>query len=431
MKSDSARYVLVGNSTAAVAAVEGIRSVDPTGRIVLISREEEHTYSRPLISHLLAGHVDEARMDYRPRDFYARHGVEARLGIEVGRVDAARRELELPSGGRLGFEKLLVATGGSPVVPEVEGRELAGVFSFTAWSDARALRKHIEERKPVRAVVVGGGMIGIKAVEALVPRGLSCTVVELAPHVLSLALDEAASVLAEDALRRAGVAVECNASVEKIIGKNGCVSGAVLKGGRRIECELLVFAIGVRPNVAAVKDTPVKVDRGILVNERQETSVPGIFAAGDVAQVIDVMTGQSRPIPILPGAYRQGRIAGMNMAGGSEAYEGGLAMNAIAVFDLPTISVGVTSPPSGSGYEEMVAVKRSPPSYRKVVLKGNRVVGAVFVGDIERAGIYTGLIRNRIDVSGIRQLLLTEEFGVLALPAEYRKHLVSGAGIEV
>lgn len=431
MKSDSAKYVVVGNSAAAVAAVEGIRSVDAEGRIVLVAREPEHTYSRPLISHLLAGQVDAARMDYRPRDFYARHGVEARLGVEVSGVDVAGRRLQLASGEALGFGKLLIATGGSPVVPEVEGRTLGGVFSFTTWSDAGAIREHLERNGVSRAVVVGAGMIGIKALEALVSRGLSCTVVELADRVLSLALDEKASALAAGELARLGVAVECNSSVERIVGRDGRVEAAVLKGGKRVECGLLVFAIGVRPNVAIVKDTPIEVDRGILVNERQETSAPGIFAAGDVAQVLDISTGRSRPIPILPCACRQGCIAGVNMAGGSGSYSGGLSMNAIAVFDLPTISVGIASPPRGSGCEELVAEGKSPPTYRKVVLKDNRVVGAVFVGDIERAGIYTGLIRSGVDVGAIRNLLLTEEFGVLALPAEYRKHLVSGAGIEV
>jgi NAD(P)H-nitrite reductase large subunit len=161
-----------------------------------------------------------------------------------------------------------------------------------------------------------------------------------------------------------------------------------------------------------------------------QTTVPGIYAAGDVAQAREILSGRSMPIPILPGAFRQGRIAGANMAGGEERYAGGLVMNAIAVFDLPTISVGVTSP-EGEECEELVWKREDPPAYKKVVLEADRVVGAVLVGEVDRAGIFTGLIRRKVDVAAIKDLILSDEFGVLSLPSEYRKHVVSGQGIEV
>lgn len=426
--TDSAKYVIVGNSTAAVAAAEAIRERDAGGRLVIVSREKRHTYSRPLITYLLAGKVDEPRMDYRRRDFYEKHNIETRLGVAVESVDPERRAVILADGSELGFEKLLLATGGKPIVPEVPGGDAAGVFTLTGWRDAERVREHLAANDVKRAAVVGAGMIGVKAIEALVRLGLAVTALELADRPLSAALDEAASRLAARELERNGVDLRCGTTVEKILTSGGRVTGALLRGGEQIDCQVLILAIGVRPDTAVVEGTAVQVDRGILVDDAMGTSVPGVYAAGDVAQARELLSGERRPIPILPGAFRQGRVAGANMAGDPERYSGGLVMNSIAVFDLPTISVGLTS---GQGCEELVWGREEPPAYRKVLLRENRVVGAVLVGEIDRAGIFTGLIRGGVDVSSVRDLLLTEEFGVLSLPAEYRKHVVSGAGIEV
>jgi NAD(P)H-nitrite reductase large subunit len=163
MKTDSTRYLILGNSTAAVGAVEGIRKVDPDGGLVLVSREPYHTYSRPLISYLLAGEVDEERMHYRPLDFYERNNIDARLGVEAVCVDPTARAVELSDGNRIVFEKLLVATGGRPFVPSLEGGDADGVFTFTSWDDAKAIGEYVERHGPERALVVGGGLIGVKA----------------------------------------------------------------------------------------------------------------------------------------------------------------------------------------------------------------------------------------------------------------------------
>jgi NAD(P)H-nitrite reductase large subunit len=430
MAEDLAKYVIVGNSTAAVAAAEAIRERDADGRLVIISREERHTYSRPLITYLLGGKVDAAGMEYRRRDFYQQNGIEARLGVEVEKVDVEGRKLQLSDKSELGFEKLLVATGGTPIIPPLEGGELCGVFTMTGWDDAEAMRKFIAENKVERAVVIGAGMIGIKSIEALRRVGLDVTALELADRPLAMALDEHASELARAELVRQGVDLRCGTTAERILSTGDKVGGVVLNDGETVICQMVVLAIGVRPDTSIVAETAVNVDRGIVVGEDMQTSVPGIYAAGDVAQGVEMLSGKSMPIPILPGAFRQGKVAGANMTGASERYAGGLAMNSIAVFDLPTISVGITSP-QGEDFEELVWQREEPPAYKKVVLKNDRVVGAIMVGDIDRAGIFTGLIKRGVDVSGIKDLILSDDFGVLSLPSEYRKHVVSGQGIEV
>jgi len=430
MKRDKTKYVIVGNSTAAIGAVEGIRRLDRQTPIVLISKEPYHTYSRPLISYLLAGEVDKERMYYRPRDFYERNAVDARLGVEAVRVDADALAVETADGGRIPFEKLLVATGGRPFVPKIAGSDAEGVFTFVSWDDAKAISTYIGRTAPERTAVVGGGLIGIKAAEALHACGLDVTVVELADRLLPLALDAKGSELAAAALRDAGVKLVCGTTVERILASDGAVSDVVLRGGRTLTCELVVIAIGVVPDTSIVEGSRIETDRGIRIDEHCATSVPGIYAAGDVAQGSDTLTGNSRPIPIFPNACRQGNVAGTNMAGGEARMGAAFAMNSVEVFGLPTISVGLATA-EGEGYEVLVRGQDSARAYRRFVLRDGRLVGALFVGDIDRAGIVTGLIRERIDASGIKDLLLSDGLGLISLPAEYRKHVVRGDGIVV
>ncbi|MFO7957025.1 MAG: FAD-dependent oxidoreductase [Candidatus Brocadiia bacterium] len=424
-------YVIIGNSVAAMGAVAGIRSVDPERPITVISREPHHTYSRPLISYLLGGKVDEKGMLYRGADFYDKNNVRPMLGVEVTGVDVEAGTVEMDDARTVAYEKLLIATGGDPIVPpDVEGTEADGVFTFTTWDDAREIEAYIEGHGVEKAVIVGGGLIGLKSMEALVERGIETTVVELADRILGATFDRTASELARRQLERAGVTVLCETTVSCIEAAEGEASGAVLRDGTRLPCGLLIFAIGVRPNVAIVRGTSVEVDRGVVVDDGMRTSADDVYAAGDVAQARLLLREGKRPIPIFPNAYRQGLIAGANMAGGDATWKGGVAMNSVEVLGLPTISVGITSP-EGEGYDILSELDEDAMRYRKVVLKDDRVVGAIFIGDIGRAGIMTGLIREQIDVSGFKDLLLTEEFGLISLPREYRKHVVSGMGIVV
>ena len=430
---EKTKYLSLGNGAAAVNAAQAIRQADAAGDITIIAREKQHVYSRPLISYRLAGKVDDARMDYRERDFYSKNNIRALLGVEVSKVDSAARTVTCSDGKKLTFEKLLIATGGSPIRPPIKGLDAKGVFTFTTWADEQAIDEYLlgfQNKKPIRgAVVLGGGLIGLKTVEALVHRKVPATIVELADRILSVTFDKEASSLAEKSLAAAGVAIRTDTTINEVVSRNGAVDAVVLSDGKRIDCDLLIVAIGVRPDVSIVSGSDIKTDRGILVNECLATSVEGIYAAGDVAQVADALSGQSRPIPILPAAARQGRIAGANMAGGKTTYEGGLAMNAVDIVGLPTISVGQTVEQKGD--EVLKSLDEENHSYRKIVIRKNRVVGAIFIGPIDRAGIFTGLIRSKLDVSSFKELLLSDEFGLLSLPAGYRSHMVRGAGIEV
>jgi NAD(P)H-nitrite reductase large subunit len=427
------RYVLIGNSAAAVGAVEAIRQSDPLNSITIIADEPHHTYSRPLISYLLGQVVDESRMLYRPDDFYERYNVETMLGVEVSNVSTQDKTVSLSGGGTISYDKLLIATGGKPFVPPLPGADLEGVFTFTTWQDAREIDRYIRDHRVESALIVGGGLIGLKTTEALIERHLSITLVELADRILSATFDRTASKLSERILQRAKVDVRTGTTVEEIIGRGARVDYAVLRDGERINCDLVIFAIGVRPNTGLIsKDAGIEVNRGICVDEHMQTTTPDVYAAGDCVEAYDMLIDACRPIAIWPNAYKQGYIAGSNMAGVPKTYDGSFPMNSIEVCGVPTISVGITDPPRDEdSYEIIDKYDRDAQIYKKLVLYHNHLVGAIFVGDIDRAGIYTGLIRDRVDVRPFKEHLLSGNFGLISLPIGYRKHLVVGDGIEV
>jgi NAD(P)H-nitrite reductase large subunit len=428
MTMSKSKYLIIGNSAAAIAAVSGIRQVDSAGSITLVAKEEHHTYSRPLITYLLGGKVDEEQMLYRPEEWYDESGVNAMLGTEATSVDPDAHTVETADGETLGYEKLLIAVGGTPIVPpDVEGTDAAGVFTFTSWDDADSIKSYIEERGVQSAVVIGGGLIGLKSVEALLELGIDTTVVELADRMLSATFDETASQLAQKRLREAGVEVRCETTTTELLSEDGNVVGAKLTDGDTVPADLVIFAIGVLPATGIVEGTAIETDRGVLVDDHMRASAEDVYAAGDVAQARALLCGTQRCIAIFPNAYRQGSIAGRNMAGETAAWDGGLVMNSVTVVDLPTISVGVTEA-LGDEYEVLSELDEDRYTYRKIVLEGDRIVGAVFVGEVDRAGIITGLIREQIDVSGIREVLLTDDFGLISLPEHYRQRVLSGTG---
>ncbi len=422
-------YLIIGNSTAAISAVEAIRRHDTQGSLAVVSAEPQAAYCAPLISYLLAGKIPESRMPYRPADFYEKLSVTTYLGRAVTEIRPAEHEVRLEDGATLGYGKLLLACGGSPILPDLPGRDLRGVFTFTRYGDVERVRAWVQEQGVREAVVIGGGMIGVKAAEALEALGLQTTMVELQDRILSQALDERGSALAQEALEQAGVRVRTSRGAASLQGEEGRVTGVRLDTGALLPAQLVIVAIGVRPNTGLAAEAGAAVNRGVLVDDHMRTSLPDVFAAGDVAEGYDMLLGESRPIAIWPSAYLQGEVAGANMAGADLYFHGSVAMNSIQVCGLPTISVGLADPAQA----EEVLEYNSPDGhhYRRLFLRDNRIIGAVFVGDIDRAGIITGLIREGIDVSEFKQKLIGRELGLLSLPKEYRKHKVMGPGIEV
>lgn len=422
-------YLILGNSTAAIAALEAIREHDKDGSVAIVSDQRNHAYCSPLITYVLAGKAPEERINYRPHDFYETMSADTYLGNAATQLRPEGHKVALADGAVLGYRKLLLALGGMPIMPEIPGGELEGVFTFTRHEDMVRVREFIEANSVRQVVVIGGGMIGIKVAEAFAELGIETTIVELMDRILAQALDETGSEMARRALEEHDIRVITSSGATSIGGSNSNVQSVTLDSGSRLPAQLVVVAVGVRPNTRLAEQAGVTVNRGILVDDHMRASDPDIYAAGDVAEAFDPLLGERRPIAIWPGAYMQGEVAGRNMAGQDETYIGSIAMNSIQVCGLPTISVGLVAPPRGA--ETLEHHSPDGKSYRRMFIVDGKIVGAVFVGEIDRAGIITGLIRQGTDVSSFKQKLIERDLGLLSLPKQYRKHMVSGPGIEV
>jgi NAD(P)H-nitrite reductase large subunit len=410
--------VIIGNSAASVGAIEAIRKVDRSIPITVISDEPHSVYSRPLISYLLAGELKPEQIFYRPRNFYEKNSVRTLLGRRVVKADFEKKNLHLENSEEVSYERLLIATGGKPFLPKMEGLGIPGVYTFTKLEDAQRISSVLKQVQ--KAVVIGGGLIGLKAAEALRKRMIEVTVVELADHILSLTMDETASSILEKALKKEGIHLITANTVEAILG-NGHVESVRLADGKSIKTQLVVVAIGVIPNVDPFQGTSLHVEKGILVNERMETNLPDVYTAGDVAQAYDKILKSYRTIPIWPNAYLQGKVAGYQMVGKEKyQYEGSFMMNALEVAHIPTISIGLTNPPPENGYQIMRRFDRDDGIYRKVILKEDAIVGAIFTGHIDRAGIITGLLRDGVKVKGFKKELMNQPFGLISLPKGLR-----------
>lgn len=415
-KVERVKYLIIGNSAGAIGATEAIREADRAGSVLIVSDEPYPAYSRPLISdHLATGRPLE-KMLFRPADFYQENAVATRLGCRVESVDAAAHRVRLGNGKRIGWEKLLLATGGRPIIPPIKGSEGRGVFTFATLDDAQAISRHIS--RGMKAVVIGGGLIGVSVTEALVKREVSVTMVEMKERVLNTILDEDASAWEEAALKRVGVNIIVNHTVANVsrYPVNGLVSSVTLDDGSLIPCHLVILAIGVRPRTELATQAGLKTGQGIVVNRQMATSCPDLYACGDVAETHDFIHGHNRLTPIWPNAYLEGRVAGLNMAGLTAEYAGATAMNAMKYFGVDMVSAGILSPPDNDGYE--LLTQQNPNWYQKLVLKDDYLVGMVMVGNIDRAGIIYNLMKKRVKVTDFKRTLLSPDFGLAGLPDE-------------
>lgn len=406
------KYVIIGNSVAAIGAIEGIRKKDKEGEITLISKEGYHTYSRPLISYLLQGKTDLERMKYRPYDFYKNMRCDVRLNEVVSKIKPKEQEVVLEGGEVVSYDKLLVATGSRPFIPRIEGLEhVSRKFTFMDLDSAKALQSSIDKESKV--LVVGAGLIGLKCAEALTPLVDEVIVCDIAEHVLSSILDEETGKLLQNHLEREGIRFYLKNGVEKFEPNK-----AYLQDGTIIDFHILVLAVGVVPNIELVKQAGGKTYKGIWIDEYCQTSLENIYAAGDCTESIDLIDGKQKILAIIPNAYRQGECAGINMALGHQIFDKAIPMNAIGFYGLHLVS--------GGTHEGEGLVTKDNSNYKKLIIQDNLLKGFIMIGDVENAGIYTSMIREQIPLSSLDFQLMKEKPQLLAFPKAYRDEKLGG-----
>jgi len=405
------RYLIIGNSAGGIGAAESIRQVDKEGTLTIVSEEPYPAYSRPLISKYLAGERTLEEILFRPLDFYDQNNIIFLPGKKVSHLELDHQTAQLEDGEQIAWEKLLLAVGGKPIFPRMKGSSKRGVFTFTTLDDAKAVDRFLDSRR--KAVVIGGGLIGISVTEALVKRGVDVIVVEMKERILNTILDQQASLMAEEILKQASVEIIAGHTVVKISGRKA-VKEVILDNGAAIPCDLVVVAIGVLPRPELALDAKLEINRGIVVDHHMATNHPDVYACGDVAEAYDFVYGENRLTPIWPNAYVGGRIAGLNMAGVTAEYPGGTAMNSLNYFGIDIASAGMPIAPNDDGYETIS--KQEGNIYQKVILKDALIMGMIFVGNIEKSGIIFGLMRDRVNVESFKQSLLADDFGLAFFP---------------
>ncbi len=401
------KIVIIGNSAAAVGCVEGVRSVDKNSEIVLIASEKHHTYSRPLISYLLYGKTDEQRMKYRPDSFYSDNMVDTMLGKTAVSVDPKGHTVKLESGEVISYDKLMVATGSSPFVPPMKGLDkVEKKFTFMTLDDAHALDKAISVKS--RVLVIGAGLIGLKCVEGIADKVKEIAVVDMADRILPSVLDAEGAELVQKSIEKHGVKFYLNDSAAELEPNK-----AKLKSGAEVEFDVLVVAVGVRPNIALLKDAGAECGRAIKTDNKCQTSLKNIYAGGDCTESYDITIGAERVLALLPNAYMQGNTAGVNMAGGEQLYENAIPMNAMGMFGYHMITAG--------SYDGNVYTEKEGENYKKLFYKDNHLMGYIMIGDIKRAGIYTALIKNQTPLDSIDFELIKQKPQLMAFSAEDRR----------
>ena len=411
------KYVLIGNSAAGIGAVEGIRRTDPEGEITIITDELHHTYSRPLISYLLLGKVTQEKMKYRADSFYKDNNCTLLCGVTATKISVGTKEVVLSDGKHIAYDKLLVAAGSSAFVPKFEGLETVDCkHTFMNLDDAKQLKEAIDQDKKV--MIIGAGLIGLKCAEGILGNMSGAKmltrikVVDLAPRILSGILDADGAKLIQNHLENEGIEFKLNCSIEKFE-KNT----AILESGERVDFDVLVLAAGVHPNTTLLKDI-AEIDRGIRINEKSETTAPDIYAAGDCTQTLDVSSGQNKVMALLPNAYMQGECAGVNMAGGQKIFDKAIPMNAVGLCGKHVITAG--------NYIGDVYTENENGNYKCLFYSKNQLNGYILIGKVDKAGIYTSLIRERTPLDTIDFALICGKPGLMAFGKEYRKAKLGG-----
>ncbi len=413
------QYVIVGNSAAGLNGAEAIRSRDPAGSITIVSDEDYPAYSRCLIPYVMEGKISEEDLLYRPADHCRESRFEALLGKRVEAVELDIRTVRLNDGQERSYDKLLIASGGSPKLPDIPGMDKDGVFGFRTTRDMKQIMRRAKAAEC--ALVLGGGCIGLMAACALHAMGLKVTIAIRSPHMLSQVADAEAGAIFQRRFEANGVSVHTGTDIVRVLGDK-TVTGVSLDNGEKIACQMVIVGKGVDPNIGLVRNTNIRTHRGIVVDDELRTTDPDVYAAGDVAETTDLVTGERTVNAIWPSAAEQGRIAGANMTGTHQKYPGSIRMNSAEFFGLPIISTGLVRPQTPE-YEIHSRSSERRGTFKKVVLLEDVLVGLVMVGEIRNAGVYKLLIQRKVNVASVKDRLLDSNFGfasVLGLVAAER-----------
>jgi len=400
------KFVILGNGAAGISAAEKLRQLNDNCEITVVSIEDVPVYTKFMLPDYIGGKIARNKLILRDMNYYDKNRIKLLLSEKIENIDSHQKVVRLLSGNILEYDKLLVAVGGSPVIPNIEGLRDIKYFTLNSIKDADNIIENAAEGQ--KAVIIGAGLTGIETAFALKRLGMNVTLVERGSRILPQQLDAASAEMLVEMIRNEGIELLLQRDVQRIVKNDGYLIETA--DGEKVGFDMLVIAIGTRPNLDIVKGLDIKTNRGILVNNYMETSVKDIYAAGDVAELQSNNNVGIVSSYIWPNALAQGKCAASNMAGQVQEFSSDAGFsNAVRLRDIPFVSMGMINPVEKE-YESLVFCDKEDHIYRKVVLRDNKIKGLILLGDTSAANILSDFVKNGKDISQIKDIIAKKDF---------------------
>ena len=411
-------YIVIGNSAAGLFAIEEIRKHDTQTEIIVLTAENEPSYSRCLTTYFLAGDIPASRLYLREEGFADRLNLTVVYGVDIHRIDPERQLVLSTDGREWSYDKLLLAMGASARKLTIRGADLPEVFTLRTMQDALAINAVLEQGAQ-QGVTIGGGLVSLKSAYALRKRGLEVTVLISSGQLLSQMLDSKSASLIQSHLEANGLKFLLQTGATAITGTNH-IQSVLIAPKTELKADIVIVGKGVRPNIGNLRDLGFNIGQGIRVDSSLATSVPNVYAAGDIAETWDIVRQQYTVNATWPNATTQGRIAGANMCGGHEVYPGSLSLNSVDFFGLSAMSAGITKIPKKTGLgnwkqEEGLKMLDDRPLYCSLIWQGDFLKGFVLVGDTSQCGVLTALVKAGRPLTQDQKNLTMGKRGTLAV----------------
>ena len=389
------QYIIIGNGVAGTTAALNIRKIDASGDIIILTDESYPFYSRIKLIGYLADEIDAKRLTIYKDVWYEQNRIKLIVNMSAVSIDGDSKEIVITSGQRLKYDRLLLALGGTSFIPPIQGSDKKGVFTLRTLKDAIDIKEYAENARKV--LLIGGGVLGLEAGNSLRKSGHTLSVVEFFPRLLPRQMDQEGSEIFKAQMENMGFTFYLNTKSKEIVGREK-VEGLLLEDGREIKCDMIIISAGIRPNASLAEKSGLKLGKGLPVNDRMETEITDIYAAGDLIEHRGIFYG------IWPASQKQGEVAGINMAGGDTVYNGTTPSN---VLKIAGVDLAVAGDIDADGrFESIVKIDKEKYIYKKLVINGNRIIGYIFYGDLVGRKKVIKAIDEKRDISNIGKDLL-------------------------
>ena len=384
------RVVIVGGGVAAVTAAKAIREINKDKEIIIYSEEKFYPYNRMRISKGMLSGIDEEKLLLEKRDWYDKNNIELNLNVKVTKIDIKEKVIDLSNGEKVNYSKLLLANGARNFQLPIKGINKKGVFSLRTLDDGKAILNNIAKVENI--LHIGGGVQGLELVSILAKAGKKVSVMEVSSRLMPRQLDEKASIILQAAAEKAGVNVLLNTKAEEVLGEDN-LTGVVTVDNTIEECDMLIYAAGISPNSQVVAGSNIAVNKGIVVNNKMETNIKDVYAAGDVSEFNGTVFG------LWNVATMQGKVAGINIAGEEAYFEGVVPVTTLEAFGISLFSMGVIDEEQASYIIKEEDIEKN--IYKKIIIKEDRVIGGLFLNNPRAAVPLKEAIIKNVNLSTI------------------------------